>query len=62
MAKTKEATQGEAEDKGTAHQEGAGAAAGQQGPARRDRIVLVEDVMHVGKQGQVVEVKAGLRP
>lgn len=29
------------------------------GPHRGSLIVLVEDVLHVGKQGQVVEVKAG---
>ena len=57
MAKTKESNQ--TEDQAAAAEEGAAAKQVQKGPHGGMHLVLVEDVTHLGKQGEVVEVKPG---
>ena len=54
---TKSLEQGEPE--GAAEEESQETPADSQRQARRNALVLIEDVLHLGKQGDVVEVKAG---
>lgn len=59
MAKQKEATKAKAKTKALPQKKVKQRNQVKKGPHGGVRVVLVEDVTHVGKQGQVVEVKPG---
>lgn len=59
MAKTKEATKGKPKTKPLPQKKVRVRQQVAKGPSGNTKVVLIEDVVHVGKQGQVVEVRPG---